>query len=89
MKHRKDDNQNVIVAALEKAGCEVADLSAVGAGFPDLLVLRAGAMYLVEIKDGAKPPSARRLTIHQKRFHARWPVAVVCDEIEALRAVGL
>ena len=28
-------------------------------------------------KDGAKPPSARRLTPDQIEWHARWPVHVV------------
>jgi hypothetical protein len=35
---RTDDNQAAIVAALRQLGCEVADLSGVGDGLPDLLV---------------------------------------------------
>jgi hypothetical protein len=47
--------------------------------------------FLVEVKDGAKPPSARQLTPDQERWHREWrgPVAVVTSVDEALRAVGL
>jgi hypothetical protein len=44
---------------------------------------------LLEIKDGAKSASRRQLTPHQIRFHADWPVQVVTNEEQALKAVGL
>jgi hypothetical protein len=45
---------------------------AVGQGFPDLVVSFRGRNILIEIKDGSKPPSARRLTPDQKEFHESW-----------------
>ena len=86
---RTDTNQTAIVSALRRAGCNVLSLAAVGGGCPDLLVHRAGWIYLLEIKDGRKSASRRQLTPHQKRFHADWPVALVTDEREALTVVGL
>ena len=64
-----DTNHREIVAALERCGCSVQSLAAVGAGVPDLLVgvaARAGRLtLLMEVKDGARPPSERRLTPDQ------------------------
>lgn len=89
-KAKVDDNQNEIVDALRKAGCAVLSLAAVGKGCPDLLVQRAGIyLYLLEVKDGSKPPSARRLTPDQKEFFLSWNAYVVNDIAEALKAVGL
>jgi len=84
-----DANQAAIVAALRKIGCEVLSLAAVGNGCPDLLVLRPdGLLALVEVKDGNKPPSKRRLTRHQELFHQRWPVSIVTNWAEALNVVA-
>jgi queuine/archaeosine tRNA-ribosyltransferase len=46
--------------------------------------------YLDEVKDGAKPPSDRRLTDDQKNWIAKWPgpVYVVTSEEEAIMAVS-
>lgn len=86
-----DDNQPDIVKALRKAGCSVCLLHAVGSGCPDLLVGRAGINYLIEIKDGAKPPSGQKLTPPQEIFHAEWRGQVsVANSIEqAFKIVGL
>ena len=84
-----DDNQREIVSALRSAGCHVLSLATVGNGCPDLLVLRADTLYMLEVKDGSKYASQRQLTPHQIKFHQDWPVHVVNDELEALQAVGL
>ena len=86
-----DDNQPEIVKALRKAGCSVDPTSAMGNGFPDLHVGRAGVNYLLEVKDGSKSPSRRQLTDDQVIWHGKHKgqVAVVCNVDEALRAVGL
>jgi hypothetical protein len=86
-----DKNQATIVAALRTVGCSVLPLHAVGQGCPDLLVARLGEMVLLEVKDGDKPPSARKLTPDQVEFHATWRgrIAVVCNVKEALEAVGI
>ena len=86
-----DRNQPEIVAALIAAGCSVHSLAAVGSGMPDLLVGRQGANFLLEVKDSAKPPSARKLTPDQVEWHAayRGRVTVVHSIAEAFHAVGL
>ena len=88
---RIDANQPEIVRALRKAGCSVQPLHTVGGGVPDLLVCRGTCLYLLEIKDGAKPPSARQLTPDQKAWHRDWcgPVHVVESIEAALAAVGM
>ena len=86
-----DANQPGIVAGLRAAGCTVAPAHAVGRGFPDLVVGYRGCTYLLEVKDGDKPPSARKLTPAQVDWHAAWRghVAVVCTLDEALDAIGI
>lgn len=86
-----DANQSEIVDALRDAGCMVQPLHAVGQGVPDLLVSRCGVNYLLEVKDGSKPPSERKLTADQVKWHGDWrgPVAVVHTVKEAFEAVGI
>lgn len=85
-----DANQSEIVAALRGVGCSVQPLHAVGGGVPDLLVGTGGVNMLVEVKDGSKPPSARRLTPDQREWHEAWRgnVCVVSSVPEALTLVG-
>ena len=85
-----DANQPDIVQALRDYGCQVWSTAAMGGGFPDLLVLHKGVLLLMEIKDGAKPPSARGLTPDQQKWHAAWrggPLSIVTDIEGAIRAV--
>lgn len=84
-----DANQPEIVAALRKSGCSVEHLHQVGKGCPDLLVGVAGINILMEVKDGAKPPSARKLTPDQVEWHGKWlgQKVVVSTVEEALQAV--
>lgn len=72
-----DANQPEIVATFRKLGCEVAHTHMVGSGFPDIVVRCGDIVRLVEIKDGAKPPSARKLTKPEAKFHETWPVHIV------------
>lgn len=67
-----DANQTEIVAALRKIGCTVQILSSVGKGCPDILVGYRGKNFLLEIKDGAKPVSAQKLTPDQVEWHDLW-----------------
>lgn len=67
---RVDDNQGEIVRALQRIGAYVVDCSHVGQGFPDLMVAFRGQWTLIEIKDGGKSPSKRKLTPAQTIFHA-------------------
>lgn len=74
---RVDRNQQEIVRALKKMGCRVEVTSHIGAGFADLVVgvLVEGKIkaFFVEVKDGTKPPSRRKLTAAEERFASRWP----------------
>ena len=86
---RVDANQKAVVAALRAAGATVQHLHSVGQGCPDILVGYRGRNYLLEIKDGDKPPNKRRLTRDEGRWHRRWrgQVAVVESVAEALAAI--
>lgn len=87
---RVDDNQWEIVAALRAAGCSVTSLASIGRGFPDIIVGYDGKNYLMEIKDGSKPPSKRRLTPDEQEWHATWrgQVAVVNSVEDAFMVIG-
>ncbi len=74
---RTDANQVEIVKALREIGCSVAVTSGAGDGFPDIVAGRTDINgdkknWLIEIKDGNKPPSAQKLTTKQVRFHSGW-----------------
>lgn len=86
---RTDANQAEITAALRKAGCSVTPTHTIGSGFPDLVVGYKNNNFLMEIKDGAKPPSARELTKDEKKFHIEWrgTVHIVYSVEDALRVV--
>ena len=84
---RVDANQTQIVSALRAAGATVQLLSAVGQGCPDLLVGYQGNNILMEIKDGKKAPSDRKLTSDQIVWHSEWKglVFLVTSVDEALQ----
>ena len=67
---RVDCNQRDIIGALRACGAMVHDTSAVGGGFPDLVVIHNGERHLVEVKDGKKSPSRRAKTDAQEIWHA-------------------
>ena len=87
---RTDANQSEIVMALKAIiGVRVQSLAAIGSGCPDLLVGYRGRNYLLEVKDGAKVPSARLLTRAEIEWHIAWPgqVAVVESAEQAVAIV--
>jgi hypothetical protein len=88
---RIDANQPEIVAALRGVGAAVQPLHTVGKGCPDLLVSHRMTNYLIEVKDGSKPPSARKLTQDQFDWHDAWraPVHIVETVADALRVIGM
>lgn len=69
---RKDANHNAIADYLQRLGWSFLDTSALGRGFPDGVAGCLGFAALVEIKDGAKPPSKRKLTTDEVRVKALW-----------------
>ena len=86
---RIDRNQPEIVEALRKLGATVQPLHTAADGIPDLLVGYQGRNFLIEIKDGTKPPSARKLTPCQVSWHDDWAgqTAVVVSAEEAIKLV--
>lgn len=86
-----DANQEEIVKALRAVGATVQSLAAIGKGCPDLLVGFRNGSFLLEVKDGRKPPSARELTDDQIEWHINWrggPCTVVSSIEEALVFIG-
>jgi hypothetical protein len=69
---RKDSNHVEIVKAFRDLNVSVHDTAQLGDGFPDICVATNQTTVLVEIKDGEKPPSARKLTEDEARFHEQW-----------------
>lgn len=67
-----DANQDEIVKALRQVGASVQSLASTGKGCPDLLVGFRGVNWLLEIKDGQKVKSARKLTDDQVVWHQTW-----------------
>ncbi len=73
---RIDANQPEAVTYLRSAGYSVFITATVGGGFPDLVCTHTEDRWftaLVEIKDGKRPPSARKLTVPEQAFHNIWP----------------
>ncbi len=85
----RDANEPEIVDALERVGATVARLS--GKGLPDLLVGFRGVNYAIEVKDGSKVPSDRRLTPDQVEWHRTWrgQVDIANSIAEAFKAIGV
>lgn len=70
-KARVDENQNEIVEAFRAMGATVLITSQLKNCF-DLLVGYRGVNIIVEVKDGSKPPSQRKLTDGEKKFRDNW-----------------
>jgi len=81
---RTDKNQEAIVKGLRQMGAEVWFIKEPC----DLLIRYRDQFFIVEIKDGSKPPSQRKLTPQQVEFFAtpcsRQAVCTNLDEAIAL-----
>lgn len=87
---RVDANQKDVVAALRRIGATVEPLHRVGGGCPDLLVGFRGRNLLIEVKDGNKPPSERKLNAIQVDWHGGWKGQVaVAEDADAAVAIVL
>lgn len=83
-----DTNQNLIVKQLRKCGVSVAITSMVGKGFPDIICGLRGRNYLIELKDGAKSASRKKLTADEKEFHDAWQGQVnKCETFDEITAI--
>lgn len=67
-----DTNQPDVVAEFRALGCTVTPTHMIGRGFVDIVVGVVGINLLVEIKDGDKVPSARKLTPDEQVWHDAW-----------------
>ena len=87
---RVDANQPDIVQALRQIGATVQPIHVIGKGCPDLLVGYRGVNSLLEVKDGEKVPSARKLTPDELRWHDDWrgEVFIVHGIAEAIAVVS-
>ena len=89
---RRDDNEQDIIKAMRAEGAYVKQIN--DEGLFDLLVSYRGETLLIEVKDGAKPPSARRLTEAELKFHEEWPgsnlfiITSVEEAVALLRSLG-
>jgi len=86
---RKDSNHNEIVKAFRQLGASVHDTAQLGAGFPDICAAIGKTNVLIEIKDGEKPPSARKLTPDEQKFHDEWQgwIEIVCSVDDVINLV--
>ena len=80
---RIDANQNSVVKALRDHGATVRVVSQ-GDGLPDLLVGYKGETALLEVKDGDKFPSQRKLTTAEQKFFDEWRggILVIVNSVE-------
>ena len=88
---RVDSNQKEIVEALRKAGASVLIVSMLKNCF-DILVGFKGVNFIMEIKDGSKPPSQRKLTEGEAKFKESWrggPYYIVYSIEEALKIISI
>lgn len=87
---RVDANQAAVVKALRKIGASVTPIHVVGKGVADLLVSFRNVWWVMEVKDGSKPPSARELTPDEREWIAgqKALVAIVNSPEEAVRLVA-
>lgn len=53
-------------------GVSVVTIHTVGKGVPDLILGYRGKNYLIELKDGKRFKSEKKLTDDEKEFHEKW-----------------
>ena len=87
---RVDGNHAEVVEALRSIGASVLDIHDLGHGAPDLLVGFRAENFLLEVKDGSKPPSHRKLTKDERDFFDAWrgPIYVVLSPEDAVSVVN-
>lgn len=63
-----DSNHKDVVKELRKLGAVVTSVTCVKE-FCDIVACFNGSVILIEVKDGSKPPSQRRLTEREQKYH--------------------
>ena len=77
-----DDNQKEVVSLFRKLGWYVLIISQLK-NCCDIIVSKNGHTIAIEIKDGKKPPSARKLSDGEVKFKKEWKGAyelVICED---------
>mgnify|MGYP003652401234 CR=1 FL=1 len=79
---RIDDNQNEIVKLFRKLGWTVLIISQLK-NCCDIMVSKSGRTIAIEIKDGEKIPSKRKLSEGEEKFKDNWQgeyKLVICND---------
>jgi len=80
--NRTDSNQTELVDYFRAWDCSVLNISSLK-NCCDILVASHGRTIAVEIKDSAKPKSARKLTEGEQKFRESWKGAWrLCESIK-------
>lgn len=81
MIRRTDANHKQILQLLKRIpNLSVFSTHILGKGFPDIVIGYKGINYLVEIKDGNKVKSQKKLTEAETKFHEQWKGQIMIAE---------
>ena len=84
---RVDDNQKEIVTEFRKLGFSVLLIHQLK-NCCDIIISRDKFTAVIEIKDGAKPPSQRKLTAGEQEFKDRWLGRYyLCESIQDVQEI--
>lgn len=88
---RVDANHRAVIEALWAAGLWAFSTAGLGGGFTDIITWVRGAFWLLEVKDGSRPPSDRKLSPAEEKFHRQCPgnILVVLGPMDALQKLGV
>ena len=82
LRNRVDSNQAELIKHFKSWGCSVLNISSLK-NCCDAFISLHGRTIAVEIKDGAKPKSARKLTEGEQKFKEEWQGAWrLCESIK-------
>ena len=81
---RTDDNQAEVVACFRRLGWSVLIINQLK-NCCDIIVAKGGETIAIEVKDGSKPPSARKLSEGEQKFkdnwYGRWELIESIDDV--------
>ena len=84
---RVDANHKEVSDAFKKFGCSVLSISTLK-NCGDLVVAKNLKTVVIEVKDGSKPPSARKLTTGEAEFSGKWKgIYVIVKDLSDVIAV--
>lgn len=88
---RRDANHREVGDALRDLKWSVLDLADHGDGIPDYIVSKKNFVALLEVKDGDKPPSARKLTPAEQKVKDSWqgPYIVATSATDAIAQLAV